>query len=75
MGPKIMTHISPCKACGVRIIYQREPTEEDKRDSNFVLFPELQMHNFCPKCKTYLFSYPLTLDSRWHSQLEGTKGQ
>ena len=70
-----MTHISPCKACGVKIVYSRELTDEEKKDSNCVLYPELQMHNYCIRCKTYLFSYPYSLDARWHNQLEGTKQQ
>jgi len=69
-----MTHVSPCSSCGVKIIYSRELTDDEKNDKNCILYPEILMHNYCPKCKTYLFSYPITLDMRWHSQLEETKG-
>ena len=68
-----MTHVSPCPGCKVRIIYRAEAVGDDTRDSNFVLYPEIQMHNYCPRCKIYLFSYPMTVDARYHSQLEGTK--
>ena len=67
-----MTHISPCPNCKAEIVYRSELTEDEKK-RNCVLYPELQMHNYCPKCNLYLFSYPITLDMRYHSQLEGTK--
>ena len=57
-----MTHVSPCPKCGIEIIYGRKANDEELARNNFVLYPEILMHNHCPKCKTWLFSYPTTLD-------------
>ena len=63
-----MTHVSPCPKCGINIVYQRAVTEEEKKAGNYVHYPEIFMHNNCPKCGTWLFSYPATLDRQMRNR-------